>query len=125
MIAIPTPLAKNFDWKWIFFLFILGLSAVAEPSEQIDGLPLYYWRQEKEKLYNFGDCMSVKLVERIIGCPVEIYRKTRLNDKKKLLAIGSIISFAAENDVVWGSGINGKMLDERHYHFTHFAVRAV
>lgn len=86
---------------------------------------MYYWRMEKEKLYNFGDCMSVKLVERIIGKPVEIYRRTRLNNKKKLLAIGSIISFGLDGDVLWGTGINGKLLDKKHYHFTHLDVRAV
>lgn len=88
-------------------------------------LPLYYWRMEKEKLYNFGDCMSVRLVERIVGEPVRIYRKTRLNNEKKLLAIGSIISWGVDDDVIWGTGINGKLLDKKHYHFSKLDIRAV
>ena len=102
------------------FALIVPLSA-----QIVEGLPLYYWRQEKEKLYNFGDCMSVKLVERIVGGPVEIYKRTRLNNKKKLLAIGSIFSFGLDGDVAWGTGINGKLLDRTHYAFDTMDVRAV
>jgi pyruvyltransferase len=113
---------KNFFWVFLVF------STVRLPAIEVcslNGLPLYYWRQEKEKLYNFGDCMSVKLVERILGGPVEIYKKTRLNNKKKLLAIGSIFSFGLDGDVAWGTGINGKLLDKHFYSFSHIDVRAV
>ncbi len=118
MISASQPLAK-----WILFALIFCNCAwTTQPGE---GLPLYYWRQEKEKLYNFGDVLSVKLVERIINAPVEIYKRTRLNNKKKLLAIGSIISFGLDNDIVWGSGINGKLLNSKHYNFTTLDIRAV
>lgn len=120
-----TALLKTISRRTVqtFIFCALVLSTIA--SEATEGLPLYYWRMEKEKLYNFGDCMSVKLLERIVGGPVEIYKKTRLDNKKKLLAIGSIISFGIDDDVIWGSGINGKLLHPKFYNFETLDVRSV
>lgn len=88
-----------------------------------EGLPLYYW-QEKG-FTNFGDYISFVLVERIVGQPVKVYKKKPNVVEKKLLAIGSILTFAAENDVVWGSGFNGKWLDLKHYKFKNLDIRAI
>lgn len=86
------------------------------------GLKLFYW---EEKFRNFGDYVSVKLVERIIQGPVEIAKKGVVLKEPKLLAIGSIITFARNNDVVWGSGMNGKWLGLENYKFKNLDVRAV
>ena len=86
------------------------------------GLPLYYWQ---EKFTNFGDYLSPKLVERIIGGPVKVLTGKPAGHEPKLLAIGSILTFARDGDVVWGSGINGKWLAHQHYKFTDLDVRAV
>jgi pyruvyltransferase len=88
-----------------------------------NNLPLYYWQQRS--FINFGDYISLKLVERIVGGPVRVSHKTRSNGEKKLLAIGSIFYFASDNDVIWGSGINGKSLNKEDYVFNHLDVRAV
>lgn len=88
-------------------------------------LPLFYW--QAKKFENFGDYCSLKLIERIVNTPVRVFKKnTKKNAKQelKLLAIGSIFSFANNNDIVWGSGINGK-LDRSHYTFTHLDIRAI
>lgn len=91
-------------------------------AESPEGLPLYYW---KEKFVNFGDYLSLKLVERIVGGPVREYKPGSQFKERKFLAIGSILTFARNNDVVWGSGINGKLLTLKNYKFTQLDVRAV
>lgn len=88
-----------------------------------EGLPLYYWQQPN--FVNFGDYLSLKLVEKIIGGPVEVYKKNPFKERRKLLAIGSILYFANQNDVVWGSGTNGKIADIKKYNFTKLDVRAI
>mgnify|MGYP000843946493 FL=1 len=69
---------------------------------------------------NFGDALSPKIVERII-------KKTLIQNKKytqQLLSLGSILHFAQDNDVIWGSGLNGKIPLKNHK-FTNLDVRAV
>jgi pyruvyltransferase len=87
-------------------------------------LPLYFWIEQKIGP-NFGDIISLKLVERIVNKPVRVYQKQQHVKEKKLLAIGSILTFAAQDDVVWGSGINGKWMNLKYYKFTNLDVRAV
>lgn len=83
-------------------------------------IPLFYWNNGR--FINFGDYLSLKLVERIVGHSV----KTIINqDEKKLLAVGSILSKASDGDVVWGSGISGKHPDKKDYIFTNLDIRAV
>lgn len=90
----------------------------------LDGIPLYYWSPDKGE--NFGDYLSFKLIERIINGPVSYFGKNPSNDyRTKLLAIGSILHFANDHDVIWGSGINGKHLNKEDYHFKQLDVRAV
>lgn len=85
-------------------------------------LPLYFWNAE-----NFGDLLSEKIVEKIVGRGVAT-TYNHLLGKKKLLALGSIIHWAEDRDVIWGSGINGKhpdKTDKEVYRFTNLDVRAV
>ncbi len=93
-----------------------------EPSATT-GLPLLFWGEDKFE--NFGDVLSLKLVERIVGGSLEYYKKPPKKSLKKLLAIGSILSWASEGDVIWGSGINGKLLESKSYKFQKLDVRAV
>lgn len=109
-----------------FLALLVGIIAFSCSSEgfaaatQSEGLPLYYWTQKQ--FVNFGDYLSLKLIERIVDGAV---RSNPKPNEKKLLAIGSIFYFARENDVVWGSGINGKKLEKSDYTFSHLDVRAV
>lgn len=102
----------------IVFLAILPIFLFPE-----EGLPLFYWQEDK--LANFGDLLSRVLVERIVNGPVRCYTKKGKNQDKKLLAIGSILYFAHEDDVIWGSGVNGKTADKQFYDLKHLDVRAV
>lgn len=103
----------------IFFGLLLANVTFADHNE---GLPLYYWRKH---FVNFGDYLSLLLVERIVGCPVQIYEKTDPTTMRKLLAIGSILTYAEQEDILWGPGVNGKLLKTKHYKFTDLDVRAV
>jgi pyruvyltransferase len=93
-----------------------------EPAKKKE-LPLYYWQQNS--FVNFGDYLSIKLVERIVGEEVKVFTKKKSNNEKKLLAIGSILVFALEGDVIWGTGINGKRTDRSHFNFSQLDIRAV
>lgn len=120
----------NFRCRWkriicLYFLLVFFLGSIgafaAEASKE--GLPLYYWQQNH--FVNFGDYLSLKLVERIVAGPVKVHQNYPWNKVKKLLAIGSILSFGKDNDVIWGTGINGKLLQKKDYAFSKLDVRAV
>lgn len=88
------------------------------------GIPLYYcdlriWAD----FTNFGDVLSEKIVERIVGHRISTtLNKSLLTDcgKRKLLALGSIIHMAEDHDVIWCSGINGKHPDKTDKEFYRF-----
>jgi len=82
-------------------------------------IPLYYW--EPDNCTNFGDTISKILIEKMTGQKVKKSHEL----EKKLLAIGSILQFAIDGDVVWGSGINGKHPSRADYLFSNLDVRAV
>ncbi|QNN23320.1 polysaccharide pyruvyl transferase family protein [Planctomycetales bacterium ZRK34] len=64
-------------------------------------IPLYWWRDRD----NFGDSLAPEVVGRISS------QHTHWTNKgPKLLAIGSIIQFANQDDVIWGSGIHHNFL---------------
>lgn len=101
----------------IYFMPALSLS--------IPEVPLFYWdARPRMGFSNFGDAMSVAIVERILGRPIETI--TSLSPgQKKFLAIGSIVNYAEEGDVIWGTGVNGKCLQRSDYHFNNLDVRAL
>ncbi len=84
-------------------------------------LPLFYWGEQP----NFGDVISKVIIERMVGEPLECYKKKSQGQKKKLLAIGSILYFANDGDVVWGSGVHGKTFHKKYYDFKSLDVRSV
>lgn len=100
----------------IFFVFLASLHAE-------EGLPLFWYKEPG--LLNFGDVLSAKIVERIVGRKVPDYSKITMKGRQKLLGLGSIFYFAETGDVVWGSGINGKTLRKDYYQFTDLDIRAV
>lgn len=115
---------RFFLQRWTkFYLFLAFIFYLPCHTAEKNGLPLYYWRTPH--LVNFGDYLSLMLVERIVGDKVTVYQKGKSHHPIKFLAIGSILSFASNDDVVWGSGVNGKVLDLSKYRFTQLDVRAV
>ena len=65
-------------------------------------------RQFYRQLYNVGDVLSPWLCSAILatrGLALDPLRRP----PRRLLAIGSILHLAADGDIVWGSGVNGKV----------------
>lgn len=85
-------------------------------------ISLYYWQQKD--FVNFGDYLSVKILERIVGEPVSIYKKTAA-PSQKLLALGSLLYFANTGDLLWGTGSNHKQTKREDYSFTNLDIRAL
>lgn len=72
---------------------------------------------------NFGDCLANIVVDRVLMAG----GRTRHDETvvaKRLLAIGSVLHFAESGDVIWGSGVNGKIPKQMH-RFESLDVRAV
>lgn len=70
---------------------------------------------------NFGDLLGPEIVARLAGVTVG---ELGPGGERRLLSVGSILHFASDGDVVWGSGVNGKVLDDQ-YRFADLDVRAV
>ena len=83
---------------------------------------LYWWRPKNGAL-NVGDELSRLIVTAMLSL-----RDLELRDKRdrrhRLFAIGSVLHNAGDGDAVWGSGINGKIPEQRH-RFKQLDVRAV
>jgi pyruvyltransferase len=102
-------------------VFLLCPFQLALRAEERISLPLFYW--DAKTFVNFGDYLSVKIVEKMIEGPVEIYKKNPKIKRQKLLAVGSILFFAEDGDVLWGSGSrSGKVAG---YGFSQLDVRSV
>jgi pyruvyltransferase len=115
---------------------------VAAPSSALDqittaavaGVPVLHWNPVRKTgiwgrrslrartVDNFGDLLGPLVVEGLV-------KRFGLTDAgqrsdRRLLSIGSILQFSTPGDVVWGSGVNGKVgADE--YHLSGLDVRAV
>lgn len=71
---------------------------------------------------NFGDYLSLVIVGEIVR-----RRKRAVSPgscDRRLMAVGSVLHFARDSDVVWGSGVNGKIPPSRHT-FNELDVRMV
>ena len=95
--------------------------SLIECSTGTHRLDLFYW---KSKLgVNFGDYLSSVIVTKI-AADRGYFLDEELAINKRLLAIGSVLHFAKDNDIVWGSGVNGKV-DPKLHVFKQLDVRAV
>jgi pyruvyltransferase len=72
---------------------------------------------------NFGDVLSEVLVTKVLADRGHTLLDQTVQ-RARLLALGSIMHFARDGDVIWGAGVNGKIADSRHA-FTSLDVRAV
>lgn len=64
-----------------------------------------------KRVENFGDLLGPLIVQRILNPTPKRHRmRSRSHTQPRLLSVGSIIHFSRAGDVVWGSGINGKVL---------------
>jgi pyruvyltransferase len=76
------------------------------------------------RLNNFGDLLGPLIVERIARHENLVSTQHASQPRARLLSVGSVIHFGRDGDVVWGSGVNGKMGDAS-YVFRDLDVRAV
>lgn len=75
------------------------------------------------RLSNFGDLLGpivVDLMKQRFG----LRERPDSGPERTLFSVGSVLHEAADDDVVWGSGVNGKKRREQHI-FTRLDVRAV
>lgn len=97
----------------------------------VAGVDVYQWNPLRDDgaggrrlVDNFGDLLGPMIVERMLW-------RRRPQDqpgplpRRRLFAVGSVLHQAAESDVVWGAGINGKELSHYPESFPTFDVRAV
>jgi pyruvyltransferase len=121
---------KKFRIQYFLSVILVTCSVVladADSNDVKEGLPLYHWDEvwHGRVLENFGDIIAHKLVERIVGCPVRAYQKGQKPPEKKLLAVGSLLYFATDGDVLWGTGTNNKKTDGKGFKFKALDIRAV
>jgi len=107
--------------RLLILTFFFSSSLISQDYNPVEGLPLYYW--QTKRFVNFGDYLSVKLVERIVGGQVRVCQSK--DSVQKLLAIGSVLPCANSDDVVWGTGMNGKKMNPEAFRFDRLDVRAV
>ncbi len=101
------------------FLFLTLFSASFSSSARGSENTMFYWHSGEGA--NFGDYLSKIIVERIVGHPME-YRSLDIPGKI-LFGAGSILHYARNGDVVWGSGFRENPLAENR--FQHVDIRAV
>lgn len=71
---------------------------------------------------NFGDALSEAIFRKMIGCNPP---KASARESDKVLGLGSILHFAVDHDIIWGTGVNGKHPNFQDYPFRALDVRAV
>jgi pyruvyltransferase len=71
---------------------------------------------------NFGDLLGPLIVRRVLDRAGLDPRDA--TEDRRLLSIGSVLHFSRPGDVVWGSGINGKVDNDSHS-FDSLDIRAV
>ncbi len=88
---------------------------MSEPAiawRALSGVPIFEWDPPRESngtpvhVNNFGDRLSHMLAELILA---EHNIHPRPASARRLIAIGSTLHFADDDDVIWGTGINGKV----------------
>lgn len=97
--------------------FAMFFISIAQPCYSEDSM---FWWISSEGV-NFGDDLSRVIVERILARSVRF--KSLNSNEKLLIAAGSILHFARNGDVIWGSGFRENPLSENR--FSHLDVRAV
>lgn len=84
----------------------------------------FFWRFEiGPRVNNFGDLLGPVVIERLLE-ERGIGRRGGRPSGGKVLAVGSVMHKAHNDDVVWGTGVNGKVSLKTHS-FTRLDIRAV
>lgn len=86
-------------------------------------LPLLRRLRVGPRKNNFGDLVGPIVVE-LMRSRLGLSERSRSGEARRLFSVGSVLHFAADGDVVWGSGVNGKIGADRHV-WRELDVRAV
>lgn len=105
------------------FIVLLFSSLTISSPLRGEGLPLLWWGEDPE--INFGDYLSLVIVEKILDKKIDYLVKPPKFPQRKLIALGSLLFYAREQDVIWGSGVHGKISNPKEYKFKNLDVRAV
>ncbi len=60
---------------------------------------VYWWNNK----INFGDQLNRFIIEKLSGKKINLI--SEFSDKPHYMCIGSILHFANENSIIWGSGL--------------------
>jgi len=83
---------------------------------------LYWWQPDNGSI-NVGDDLARVVVTSMLALHDRLLLQKK-NTRHRLFAIGSVLHNAKNGDVVWGSGVNGKVAADAHT-FRALDVRAV
>lgn len=118
---------------------------IVEPEEgalvKISSVPVVHWNPRKYRIPgsqlrvgrrkdNFGDLLGPIIARKIVGSDRDhllenaASKRTPAGSARRLVAVGSILHMASDNDVIWGTGLNGKVRAEEHT-FGRLDVRAI
>lgn len=92
------------------------------PSEKFAGVECFSWHPKSGEV-NFGDHLAQVVVDATLARR-GFMREEESAAPARLFSIGSVLHFAQDGNTVWGSGVNGKIAEERH-RFATLDVRAV
>ena len=101
---------------------LMGAKTDVRHGPDFPHVDLFHWSPSGNR-QNFGDHLSRIVVSKILADHQHVLEE-ETDASHTLLAIGSILHFAQDHDVVWGSGVNGKIAADAHS-FSSLDVRAV
>jgi len=85
----------------------------------------FFWWSRNNTVKNAGDYFTPFLIAEILKIfPQHLDRLVSHLGARKVLSIGSVLHFAKDDDIVWGSGVNGK-ISMQELRFRRLAVHAV
>lgn len=96
--------------------------ASARFTETFPTVDVFEWRPSGGAI-NFGDHLATVVVAKVLADGGHLLGE-QVTTGRRMFSVGSVLHFAATGDVVWGSGINRKLPDDRHV-FANLDVRAV
>lgn len=104
--------------------------------KHVHGVPAFMWNPHRYRRLrlagrafgprknNFGDLIGPQVVEQVAGAKLGPTPQRAVDSTRTLFSVGSVMHFAVDDDVIWGTGVNGKTVEKAH-RFTRLDVRAV
>jgi len=115
----------------------LACGAASRCQNHAVGVELFHWNPHRPRtrhrlvrkvwratapVNNFGDLLGPLIAKRMLAR--QHINPARATRDARLLTVGSVLHFARDGDVIWGSGVNGKA-PPNVYQFRTLDVRAV